>query len=193
MPACHASFNPSPRAQAFIGLGLMAFMLATRFHHFGDALHLPDASWTIFFLAGFYLSPVWLGALLLQAVAIDAVAVGWLGVSDYCITPAYAALQLAHLVLWQGGRWLRKHHRDDVTGLRNLAMAGPVAVGLAFLISNTSFYWLGGRVAEPGMGEFVAQIGRYLPSYLGINALYLAAAVLLHGVLTQAASSHRRA
>jgi len=189
MPACHSL---TPRTQTFIGLGLMAFMLATRFHHFGDALHLPDASWAIFFLAGFYLSPAWLAALLLQAVAVDAAAVGWMGVPDYCITPAYAALQVAHVVLWRGGRWLRNHYREDLAGLRHLAAAGLMAVGLAYFIANASFYWLGGRVAEPGMGEFLSQLLHYLPSYLGINALYLAAAALLHGVATLAVPARRR-
>ena len=30
-------------------------MIATRFNHFGDALHLPDASMALFFLGGLYL------------------------------------------------------------------------------------------------------------------------------------------
>jgi len=47
-------------ARTFIGLILVAAMAATRFHHLGDALHLPDASWALFFLAGVYLSPAWL-------------------------------------------------------------------------------------------------------------------------------------
>ncbi|MBM3153552.1 MAG: hypothetical protein FJZ96_15320, partial [Chloroflexi bacterium] len=55
----------APRTQALIGGSLLAVMLATRFHHFGDALHLPDASWALFFLAGFYLARVWLPVLLL--------------------------------------------------------------------------------------------------------------------------------
>ena len=37
-------------------VALAALMLATRFHHFGTALHLPDASMAIFFLGG-WLSP----------------------------------------------------------------------------------------------------------------------------------------
>jgi hypothetical protein len=34
------------------GLLLAALMLATRSHHFASPLHLPDASWAVFFLAG---------------------------------------------------------------------------------------------------------------------------------------------
>ncbi|WP_052700170.1 hypothetical protein [Methylocucumis oryzae] len=32
---------------------LIALMVVTRYHHFGDALHLPDASLAVFFLAGY--------------------------------------------------------------------------------------------------------------------------------------------
>jgi len=32
---------------------LIALMVLTRFHHFGDVLHLPDASLTVFFFAVF--------------------------------------------------------------------------------------------------------------------------------------------
>ncbi len=35
-----------------IGLLLAALMTATRSHHFASTLHLPDASWAGFFLAG---------------------------------------------------------------------------------------------------------------------------------------------
>lgn len=184
-------YNCAPRTQTLIGLTLMAFMLATRFHHFGDALHLPDASWAIFFLAGFYLSPGWLAALLLQAVAVDVATVGWMGVSDYCITPAYAALQLAHLALWQGGRWLRNHYSEDLSGLGRFAAASILAVTLAFVLSNTSFYWFGGRVADTGMVQFVEQFAHYFPLYLGINVLYLAVAGLLHAAATQLGLARR--
>lgn len=185
-------YTCSRNTQTFIGLALMAVMLATRFHHFGDALHLPDASWALFFLAGFYLTPGWLVALMLQAVAIDAATVGWMGVSDYCITPAYAALQMAHLALWAGGRWLRARHREDLAGLGNFAVAALLSVTLAFVISNASFYWLGGRVEGVNMGQFVEQFQRYLPTYLGINALYLAVAGLLHMAAVQTGLMPRR-
>lgn len=181
----HTCFHSTPRTRTFIGLFLMAFMLATRFHHFGDTLHLPDASWALFFLAGFYLGPGWLAALMLQAVAIDMATVGWMGVSGYCITPAYAALQLAHLALWSGGRWLRVHHGEDMRGLANFAVAASLSVTLAFMLSNASFYWLGGRVEDVNMGQFVEQFLRYFPAYFGITALYLAVAGLLHVAATQ--------
>src|SRR5690606_15593697 len=46
-----------PTALYWSGLAALAMlMLATRFHHFGDALHLPDASMAIFLCGGLYLA-----------------------------------------------------------------------------------------------------------------------------------------
>lgn len=172
----------SPRAQAVIGLSLAAFMAATRFHHFGDALHLPDASWAIFFLAGFYLSPAWLLGLLLEAVAIDLAAVGWMGVSAYCLTPAYAGLQLAHLALWAGGRMAGRHSTGSLAAL---PMAGIAlgAAALAFVLSNGSFYWFGGRVADGDLLGFARTFVDYGPRFLASTLAYLAGAALVHGLV----------
>ncbi|MGH8472507.1 MAG: hypothetical protein ACREVJ_08675, partial [Gammaproteobacteria bacterium] len=49
----------APRSALAIGLTLALLMAATRSHHFAATLHLPDASWAVFFLAGFYLRPLW--------------------------------------------------------------------------------------------------------------------------------------
>lgn len=175
MSAC---FPTSQRTQTLIGLGLMAFMAATRFHHFGDALHLPDASWALFFIAGFYLRPAWFLALLLEAVAIDAAAIGWMGVSAYCLTPAYAGLQLAHAALWLGGRWLA---RDAAPARLMAASVGATAV--AFVVSNSAFYWLGGQVAAPNLAQFVQTFADYAPRFFASTLMYLGLAALAHGLL----------
>jgi hypothetical protein len=156
----------------------MAVMAATRFHHFGDALHLPDASWALFFLAGFYLSPAWFLALLVEAVAIDAVAIGWMGVSAYCLTPAYAGLQLAHAALWLGGRWLAR----DATPAR-LVSAALSATAVAFVISNGAFYWFGGQVAETSVAQFLQTFVDYAPRFFASTLLYLGVAALAHGLI----------
>jgi hypothetical protein len=167
-----------PRTQAFLGFSLMAFMLATRFHHFGDALHLPDASWALFFLAGFYLSPAWLLGLMLEAVAIDVAAVGWMGVSGYCLTPAYAGLQVAHLVLWAGGRLCGRQVGGNAAGMAGMAAWATGATALAFIISNGAFYWFGGRVVETSLAQFVQTFVDYGPGFLASTLAYLAAAAL---------------
>ncbi len=172
----------SRRTQTLVGLSLAAVMAATRFHHFGDVLHLPDASWALFFLAGFYLSPAWLLGLMLEAVAIDVAAVGWMGVSGYCLTPAYAGLQIAHLALWMGGRRASRLSPGgaDLFQLAGIALA---ATALAFLVSNGSFYWFGGRVADTGMVQFLQTFVDYAPRFLAGTLLYLAAAALVHGLV----------
>jgi len=37
----------------YLPIPLIALMVLTRFHHFGDVLHLPDASLAVFFLCRF--------------------------------------------------------------------------------------------------------------------------------------------
>ena len=177
----------STRYQALIGLSLAAVMAATRFHHFGDALHLPDASWALFFLAGFYLSPVWLLGLMLEAVAIDVAAVGWMGVSGYCLTPAYAGLQIAHLALWQGGRQAARRSAAGAAGLSRLAGIALAGTVLAFVLSNGAFYWFGGRVAEPGMAQFLQTFVDYAPRFLASTLMYLGVAALVHGLVANLA------
>lgn len=174
----------SPRAQTLIGLTLMAVMLATRFHHFGDALHLPDASWALFFLAGFYLSPVWLLGLMLEAVAIDVAAVGWMGVSGYCLTPAYAALQVAHLALWGGGR-LSSRQAGDFAGVARMAGIALGASAVAFVVSNGSFYWFGDRVVDTSLARFGQTFVDYGPRFLWVTMLYLTVAALAHALFAQ--------
>lgn len=181
MKTCHAC---APQTRLFIGLGLMALMLATRFHHFGDALHLPDASWAIFFLAGFYLPAAWLAGLMLAAVGIDLVAVGWMGVSGYCLTPAYATLQAAHVALWAGGRWAGRRSGSGVSAVISMAAIALGVTLLAFILSNGAFYWFGGRVADTQWLQFLQTFIDYGPRFLAGTLGYLSAAVAVHLLVT---------
>ena len=176
-------FPSSRRTQTLIGLSLAAVMAATRFHHFGDALHLPDASWAIFFLAGVYLSPAWMLGLMLEAFAIDSAAVGLMGISGYCLTPAYAGLQIAHLALWEGGRLAGRGLNADAAGALRLAGIALAATALAFVISNGAFYWFGGRVADTNGTQFVQTFVDYAPRFLISTLTYLGFAALVHAVV----------
>lgn len=178
-------FNCSPRTQTLIGLGLMAFMAATRFHHFGDTLHLPDASWAIFFAAGFYLSPVWLLALMAEAFAIDYASIGMLGTSAFCVTPAYVALIPAYAALWFGGRWTERKAEADLHGLAKFAGTALASTAAAFVISNGAFYWFGSRVAETSLAQFVQTFVDYAPSFFGSTLMYLAVAAVAHVFVAQ--------
>ena len=120
--------------QQFVLLALFALLMAaTRFHHFGSALFLPDASLAVFFLAGFYLSGVMaLAVLLLEAGLIDYLAITMGGVSDWCVTPAYWFLIPTYACLWCGGRWYAGRRRRVWSTLLPLIGTLLFSVSLAF-------------------------------------------------------------
>lgn len=166
-----------------IGLALIALMAATRFDHFGSAVSLPDASLAVFFLAGFYLARWALPLLLLEAVAIDFVAVNAMGVSDWCITPAYSFLAAAYGAMWLAGRWYRRGHALTWRSLLPLAGAAVTATLAAFFISNASFYLLSGYFADMSAADYAAAVAQYLPGYLRGALIWLALAGTVHVLL----------
>ncbi|MBA3584515.1 MAG: hypothetical protein H0W36_08315, partial [Gemmatimonadetes bacterium] len=144
----------APRSALAIGLSLALLMAATRSHHFATTLHLPDASWATFFLAGFYLRPLWVfPALIALAGMSDYVAIAWFGVSDFCASPAYGFLLPAYGALWLAGRWYAGRHRFALSTL--IPLAGSVVIGAAVceLISSGGFYFFSGRFAETSLVE----------------------------------------
>jgi hypothetical protein len=168
-----------------IGLVLAVLMAATRMHHFGSALHLPDASLAVFLLAGFFIAgPLLLVGLLLEAAALDYVAITHLGVSDWCVTPAYWFLVPTYAVLWYAGRHYARIHQHSLRSLGVFAGLSVAALSMAFLISNGAFYWLSGRYSDTGMAEYAARVAQYYPQYLTGGLLYLACAAALYAVLT---------
>lgn len=166
-----------------IGAAVAALMAATRFHHFGSAAYLPDASLAVFFLAGFYLRTAWaLPLLLLEAAAIDYLAISVGGVSDWCITPAYALLVPTYASLWLGGRWYAHLYRPVGRTLLTLGGVLLLTASVAFLISNWGFYFFSGRFGEMNWLEYADQITRYFPLYVGGAFLYVALAAALHAL-----------
>lgn len=166
-----------------IGAAVAALMAATRFHHFGSAAYLPDASLAVFFLAGFYLRSAWaLPLLLLEAAAIDYLAISVGGVSDWCITPAYALLVPTYASLWLGGRWYAHLYRPVGRTLLTLGGVLLLTASAAFLISNWGFYFFSGRFGDMNWLEYAGQIARYFPLYVGGAFLYVALAATLHAL-----------
>lgn len=167
--------------------GLVTLMVATRFKHFGDLLHLPDASMALFFLGGLYLRRhlAFTGFVAL-AVLIDEVSVHYLGVSDFCMTIAYAFIPLAYAVLWYAGRATSAAMDGSPTRALSTWAVGMLAAAGCFAISNGAFYWLGGRYADPHMGEYVARLLQWGPLFLRTTAVYLAVALAGHVVLARA-------
>lgn len=171
-------------------LVLMAVMIATRFKHFGDVLHLPDASMAVFFLGGLYLRHHWtFVVMVLLSVALDWVSISFAGVSDFCITLAYSFLPLAYAVLWYAGRWYAPHMDRRMLSLLGAFGVSLVAAVLSFAISNGSFYWLGGRYAQPHMTEYVSRLWLWGPLFVRTTLIYLAVALVLHALIERLASS----
>ncbi|WP_434987860.1 hypothetical protein [Xanthomonas melonis] len=169
----------SRTAERNLFIALMLAMTATRFHHVGDWLHLPDASMAVFFLGGLALRRHACFALLLGlSVLIDWAAVSLAGVSDFCITAAYAALPLAYGVLWYAGRGYQAHLRPRAVSLCAAWGLGVAAAAVSFLISNGAFYWLRGRYADPHWVQYLQRAWQWGPLFVRTTALYLAVALV---------------
>ncbi len=178
---------------AFIALALALCMVATRSHHFATALHLPDASWAVFFLVGFYLRPVWMFPVLITLAGVtDYVAIAGFGVSDFCVSPAYGLLLPAYGALWLAGRWYAGRHRFALSTL--IPLAGSVVIGAAVceIISSGGFYFFSGRFAETSLAELGLRLAKYFPPSLESLALWMGIAIVAHFVFTLAGSNFIR-
>lgn len=177
---------------------LALVMAATRLHHFDT---LPDASWGVFFLAGFWLrgSARWAFPLLMaEAVLVDFFAITSHGMSfwsHYCVSVSYWFLLPSYLTLWLGGSWLAKHQvglRLPTLGLA--AMALLVSEGVCYLLSNGSFYWLASSVPSPrSFTVWLANLGDWYLPFLQTTALYVAIGAVLHVLVVLLARTSRDA
>ncbi len=185
--------DKTDRHTALIALALALLMAATRSHHFAATLHLPDASWAVFFLAGFYLRPLWvLPALLALAGASDYVAITAFGVSDFCVSPAYGFLLPAYGALWLAGRWYAGRHRFALS--TSIPLAGSVVIGAAVceIISSGGFYFFSGRFSETSLVEFGLRLGKYFPPSLVSLIFWMGIAIVVHILFTLAGSNFIR-
>ncbi|KZC16303.1 hypothetical protein, partial [Rhodanobacter sp. FW104-R8] len=119
------------------------------------------------------------------AVAVDWASVGYTGNSDFCITAAYAFLPVAYAALWYGGRWYAGRLQASTGSLLLACGVAVLAASASFVISNGSFYWLGGRYAEPHFSEYVARLWQWGPLFVRTTLAYVAVALAIHGVLAR--------
>lgn len=209
MTAPNSSLTTPWRIGIFAILALV--MVATRSHLLTDHFFpLPDASWALFFIAGFYLrgSVRWaFPALMVLAVAIDYVVISSQGLGfweHYCVSPAYWFLVPSYGALWFGGSWLSARYKGlHVRELALLIASAIVVTSLCYVISNGSFYWLSQSwiSANPSapvrsFGGWIENLGDwYLPFvrttlvYLGVAAALHAAAIAAMKALAGAAAS----
>jgi len=166
----------------YLPIPLIALMVLTRFHHFGDVLHLPDASLAVFFFAGFYRTGAGKNALfaflLAMAGLIDYVAIAN-GTSDWCVSPAYVFLIPTYALMWLAGSYC--------SASKSLAVAAglvTLAASAAFTVSNGSFYLLSGRFGDLSVAEYAVRVARYYPSYVGSALVYALAGLIIVRVIS---------
>jgi hypothetical protein len=177
----------------YLPIPLIALMVLTRFHHFGDVLHLPDASLAVFFFAGFYRKKAFFGFLLALAGLIDFVAIEN-GTSSWCVSPAYVFLIPTYAVMWFAGRYCSTFKAMKIAGLAKSAGLLILATSAAFAISNGSFYLFSGRYADLSLGEYFVRVAQYYPSYVGAALIYAVvgyAVVKLFKLLPELRTNHK--
>ena len=178
----------SPKiATVFLLLALL--LAATRINHFGA---LPDASWAVFFIAGFYLSKQmrWVfPGLMALAVAVDYFVISNSGINfwtHYCVSPGYWFLLPAHFAMWMGGAALtRLADRSKGLALAALAPSLLLAVVLCHLFAQGGFYWFSSHwFAEGATAATLAGWWKnytdWLPAYLTTAAIYVGVASVMH-------------
>lgn len=171
---------------------LAALMIVTRSGHLGTAWSPPDASWAVLYLAGFYFGREWrwaLPALLCTAMAVDFIVIRDFGVSSYCVTVGYVFMVPAYALLWLGGAWMRRAYRHDPADLARWAASLGLAASLCFLVTNASFYWLGGRIPDPSLGGWWQRFTQWYPGFIGVPFAYAGIAAMLHAILARPARS----
>jgi len=170
------------RLAAFAALALL--MASTRVNHFGA---IPDASWAVFFIAGFYLrdSLRWaFPALMAVAVLVDWFVISSAGIpfwSHYCVSPGYWFLVPAHLSLWAAGAVLRRHADPLTTRTPAVALLALIAgVALCHFFAQGGFYWFSSAVAAPTLAGWAKNYADWFLPYLQTAAIYTGLAAAIH-------------
>lgn len=186
----------TPNTQRATILALLVALMATRLHlpasvtHFGS---IPDASWAVFFIGGYYLRGWSRGAfpaLMGLAVLIDFVVIRSQGLdfwAHYCMSAAYWFLVPAYLAMWAGGAALRRLQPAvdaNALGLLVATLVGSVVV--CHMISQGSFYWLSDSIAEPSLGGWWKNFSDWFVPYLRTTSIYVGLALIVHIGVQQA-------
>jgi hypothetical protein len=192
------AMTQTQRFGVFAALALV--MAATRIHLSLFHHDIWDASWGIFFLAGFWLrgSARWAFPLLMaEAVLIDYIVITNMGIdfwSHYCVSAGYWFLIPAYGALWMGGSWLAKHQHGITLSTLGMAVAVLlVAEAACYVISNGSFYWLSSHVPAPkSFAAWFANMGDWYLPFLQTTAVYAALGAVLHVLVVQMARASQQ-
>ena len=186
--------NKSTRAVIFALLALLMVVTRSKLqYHF---MPIPDASWAVFFIAGFYLRGwgKWaFPSLMALAVVADYVAITKQGMDffgHFCVSPAYWVLIAAYFALWMGGSLARRYYSANVG--KSLAIVGLSLVTSAVvcqLLAQGSFYWVSNSVAAPTVSGWWQNYVQWQLPYLRTAAIYTGLACVVHFTVTALAGS----
>ena len=155
---------------------------------------LPDATWAILFLIGFYLKSIW-GFVLITiiAIAIDFTQIAARGGhQDFFLAPSYLFIIPAYFVLWLAGRYLSNHYSENFKGLLFFCLSVFISVVFCHLIASGGYYWMSLNVIELSTKEFISRTFDYLPLALKITFSYLSFTAIIHLIFTRIFSSHKQ-
>lgn len=172
-----------------LSLVLLSLLWTTRSgvvgSHFGSALNLPDASWAVFWLLGFWVRQVrWLIAGFVASGNADYFAVQH-GTSADCFTTAYIFLIPSYLSLWVAGRWAQRQSLfEDSTGATHV-LSLLVGVFACFTCANIGMYLASDTVNQLSLWNYTLTVAHYLPLYLATSTLYVSVGLLIAYVIKQ--------
>ncbi|MCW6029004.1 hypothetical protein EDF74_0125 [Stenotrophomonas rhizophila] len=173
----------STAQRAFVLSVLVLLMAATRVNHFAA---IPDASWAVFFIGGFYLR-AWtrwaFPVLMALAVLVDWIVIRRSGLDfwqHYCVSPGYWMLLPAYFAMWSGGMLLRGgYHSATWAALGKGALLLVAAVAVCHLFAQGGFYWTSDSVAAPTVDGWAKNYGDWFLPYLRTAAVYVGLAAAL--------------
>jgi len=167
-------------------LSVLALLMAASRAHVFDHFSPPDASWAVFFIAGFHLRGWgrWAFPLLMAlAVGVDWWVINGQGMSfwdHYCVSAAYWFLVPAYAAMWLGGAWLRRRYTSaSWEALGHLTAAFVVSVLACHLLAQGSFYWISDSVTGPTLAGWWKNYTDWLAPYAVTAANYVGIAAIL--------------
>ena len=181
------------RTSLLILAALAALMLLTRTHNFMLGGLLPDASWAVFLLGGFFLKQFrYLAALGALAWLIDVAVTVRTPAAAYCFSPAYVALVASWVLLWSAGRFSNNLFSGSLAWLK-LPLLPIAGVCAAYLVSNLGFYALSGNFAGMSLAEYAGRVARYFDGFLFASLGYFLLGVAIAPAIAKLVEQARSA
>lgn len=175
------------QTRAVILVLLALLMAVTRSNLPFHFMPVPDASWAVFFIGGFYLRgwTKWAFPLLMAlAVGVDWWVINGQGISfwsHYCVSAAYWFLVPAYFALWLGGGIARRFYGQSTGKFLGMLVASLLAsVVVCQLLAQGSFYWISDSVANPTFAGWWQNYSEWLLPYARTAAIYTGIAAVLH-------------